>query len=131
MRWAVLVALLVVGIGTFSLVRSAHDLGVSVLAEAGEQSGRGAAPRLVDRRLRVSNGMAMLDLFCASESGCRGVMTITLRGGKTGSAPYMVLGGQTTRYALPLPSGASARRARLDWREDGGTTSGAEVRLER
>ena len=131
MRWAVLVALLVVGIGTYSLVRSAHDLGMSVLAETGAQSGRGEAPRLVDRRLRVSNGMAMLDLRCAATAGCRGVMTITLRGGKTGTAPYMVLGGQTTRYALPLPAGARARQARLDWREDSGATSSAEVVLQR
>jgi len=131
MRWAVLVALLVVGIGTYSLVRSAHDLGMSVLAESSGQTGRGVAPQLVDRTLRVSNDMAMLDLVCTSTAGCRGTMTITLRDGKTGSAPYTALGGQTTRYALPLPPGSRARRATLAWREDGGATSSAEVTLQR
>ncbi|MDA0185246.1 hypothetical protein OJ997_33385 [Solirubrobacter phytolaccae] len=131
MRWAVLVALLVVGFGTYSLVRSAHDMGMAVLAETGEQTGRGAAPRLVDRELRVRSGMAMLDLACASTAGCHGVMTIELKSGKTGTAPYAVMGGQTTRYALPLPPGARSKRAKLSWREDSGAAASAEVRLKR
>lgn len=130
MRWAVLVALLFVGLGTYSLIWSAHDMGMSVMSDTSTNAGHGATPRLLDRNLRVRDGMAMLDLACEPVAGCRGVLTVTLDG-RMGSAPYAFAGGQTTRYALPLPPGSRAERAQLHWREDSGATATAEVRLKR
>jgi hypothetical protein len=130
MRWAVLVALLLVGMGSYSLLDSAHDLGMSVMADATRSSGS-AAPRLLGRDVRVAGGMALVELACENPGGCRGVMTIGLAGGQTGSAPYALLGGQTSRHVLPLPAGARAEHATVSWIEDAGATASAEVRLRR
>ena len=100
MRWAVLVALLLVGLGAYTLMQSAHDLGMSVMADASEQTGHGSTPLLLDNELRVSNGMAMLDLTCSGTAGCAGVVTITLDRGPTGSAPYQLAGNRTTRLSF-------------------------------
>jgi hypothetical protein len=131
MRWAVLVALLLVGLGAYTLMQSAHDLGMSVMADASEQTGHGSTPLLLDNAVRVSNGMAMLDLTCAGTTGCAGTVTITLDKGATGSAPYTLAGNRTTRYALPLPPGSRATRGELAWRETGGATRTQRIRLDR
>ncbi|MDA0172625.1 hypothetical protein OJ998_26220 [Solirubrobacter taibaiensis] len=130
MRWVVLVALLLVGLGAYSLLSSAHDLGMSMMADTTENAGS-TAPQLVDREARVSNGMAMLDVACPGTSGCRGLATIELEDGRVGSAPYALLGGQTMRYALPLPVGSRAERATVSWREDSGATASDDVKLKR
>ena len=130
MRWAVLVALLLVGLGAYQLLHSAHDLGMSMRADTSSSAGS-AAPQLVDREARVTNGMAMLDVACPGTSGCRGLATIELDDGKVGSAPYALLGGQTMRYALPLPVGSLAERATVNWREDSGATATVDVELKR
>ena len=101
-----------------------------MMADTTENAGS-TAPRLVDREARVSNGMAMLDVACPGTSGCRGLATIELEDGKVGSAPYALLGGQTMRYALPLPVGSRAERATVTWREDTGATASADVKLKR
>lgn len=131
MRWAVLVALLLVGLGAYTLMQQAHDLGMSVMADTAEQTGHGTTPQLLDNELRVSNGMAMLDLTCTGTTGCHGVVTIALDRGSTGSAPYSLLGGQTTRYALPLPAGSRATRGELLWEERTGATIRQRIRLDR
>ena len=130
MKSAVLVALLLVGLATYSLLRSAHDLGMSLMADTTHSAGA-AAPRLLGDELQVTRGMATLALTCENTAGCRGVMEIELASGRTGSAPYALAGAQTTRLSLPLPAGAAAERATLTWREDTGATATAQVRLTR
>ncbi|MBE2317617.1 hypothetical protein DVA67_016665 [Solirubrobacter sp. CPCC 204708] len=129
MRWVVLVALLLVGLGAYSLLSSAHEMGMAVMADANEQTGA-TAPRLLEREVRVRGEMAMLDLVCPAAGGCRGVMTIEL-GEKVGSAPYALPGARTMRYALPLPPGSRAERAKLSWQEDSGASGHAEIELKR
>lgn len=131
MRRAVLVALLLVGLGAYTLMESAHDLGMSVMADTIEQTGNGTTPLLLENEVRVSNGMAMLDLVCEGAAGCQGVVTIVLDQESTGSAPYSLLSGQTTRYALPLPAGSRATRGALTWQESTGATAKQRIRLQR
>ena len=130
MRWVVLVALLLVGLGAYQLLNSAHDLGMSMMADTTANAGS-TAPRLVDREARGHNGMAMLDVTCPGTGGCRGLATIELDDGKLGTAPYALLGGQVMRYAMPLPVGSSAERAKIVWREDSGATTSDAVKLKR
>ncbi len=48
-----------------------------------------------------------------------------------GSAPYSLLGGQTTRYVVPLPPGSDVDRGELTLRENGGAAVSMRVRLRR
>jgi hypothetical protein len=131
MRWAVLVALLLVSLGAYSLMRSARDLGMAVRADTSEQIGAGTTPRLLERDVPVRQGMAMLELACEGATGCHGVVTIALDNDATASAPYALPGGRTSRYALPLPPGTRATRGELTWLETSGASSANRIRLRR
>lgn len=131
MKWAVLVALVLLGLGTYSLIGSARELGAAVGEMSGGRAVAAGPPRLMDRDVRVKRGMALLDLRCENEIGCGGVLTLTLQGDEAGTARYTMLEGQTTRFAIPLPPGAPGGAATLSWREDSGVTATTEVELKR
>src|SRR4051794_16937698 len=114
MRWLVLVGVLLVVVGAYTLVSSARHLGEGVAEFSSEHAVSAGAPRLLNAAgVPLSENVALFSVLCESDAACGGNVTVTLANGKVGVAEYAIDANQTRQLGVLLPPGTRAKHGTL------------------